>query len=367
MKLFFTLLLFSLSVDSKNFSHFVTEEFSFNSEKNEKLNGIISRPSGGKAQSIIIITHSYGPTDVVAGNQFKKFRSEFTSRGISVVVWDKPGCGESEGEFNINQPVESSADEISAAIKVLRETNEPGSDQIGLYGGSRAGWIAPLVINQEGSNIKFWISISGTDPYENWDYLIRSSLEIAGYSSSEVDTVVKSLANGNWLFSSGATYDDYLKASKAYRQDKIVQKISGKTYIDHEAGSKEYEDDKKLYYENQKKWVSSGSVFDKEVGLTVVIKDFESMLDSFSIPVLAIFGDKDKNVDWRKTKALYERTLGSDLTVKVFENADHALRLSKTGGFLESQQKEYRKYPQVEGFYEVMVDWACSKEFCYMP
>jgi pimeloyl-ACP methyl ester carboxylesterase len=363
--LLLTLILFSLSAHSMNASHFVSEEFSLYSQKNEKLSGIISRPLNKKAQSIVIITHSYGPTNVVAGDQFKKFRSEFTARGISVVVWDKPGCGESEGEFDINQPVQSSAEEIIAAIKVLRETNEPGAEQIGLYGGSRAGWIAPLAIDQEGSNIKFWISVSGTDPYENWDYLIRSSLEIAGYSSAEVQTVTKSLSNGNLLFASGATYEEYLEASEAYKQDKIVQKITGNEYIKHETDSVEYKEDKKRYYENQQKWISNGRIFDKEAGLTVVIEDFESMLKSFSIPVFAIFGDKDKNVDWRKTKALYERAFGANLTVKVFENADHALRLSKTGGFLESQQKEYRNYPQVEGYYDVMLEWVCSKEFCY--
>lgn len=64
------------------------------------------------------------------------------------------------GEFDINQPVDSSAEEVVSAIHALRKKKEGGSERIGLWGVSRAGWIAPLVIKQEPS-VKFLISVSG--------------------------------------------------------------------------------------------------------------------------------------------------------------------------------------------------------------
>ncbi len=346
-------------------SHFTTDEFFFSTNNNEKLNGIVSRPIGQDAKSIVIVAHSYGSTNVVKGNEYNQLRSQLTSKGISVVIWDKPGCGKSEGEFDINQSVKSSANEILDAIKYLRQKNEPGLDQIGIFGGSRGGWIAPLAINEETSNIKFWISVSGTDAYENWDYLIRSSLEIEGYSQSEIDDIYGSLVSGNRVFWNGGDYVEYLAASKLYKQNKTIKKITGEEYIEYKPGSKEYETDKKLYKQNQKKSLSNGHSFDDEAGLVVVVKDFEKMLSSFSIPVLAIFGGKDKNVDWRSTKALYEKAFGEKLTVKVYENADHALRLSKTGGYLESQEKSYQDYPYVDGFYDVILEWLCSNGFCH--
>ncbi|WP_395377551.1 alpha/beta hydrolase family protein [Marinicella sp. W31] len=345
-------------------SHFETEEFYFVTSNNEKLSGIISRPKEFDAKSIIMVAHSYGATNVVEGNQYHNFRSQLTSKGITVVIWDKPGCGKSEGEFDINQPVKSSAIEISNAIKYLRQENEPGSDQIGIWGSSRGGWIAPLAINEEQSNIKFWISVSGTDAYENWDYLIRSSLEIEGYSKPEIDKIYGSLVDGNRLFWNGGDYDEYLKAIKLYKQNETVQRITGEKYVELVPGSKAYESDRTLYYQNRKKWLSNGYSFDEEAGLVVVVKDFENILSSFSIPVLAIFGGKDKNVDWRSTKALYEKTMGSNLTVKIYEKADHALKLSETGGYLESQEKSYQKYPYVDDYYEVMLGWLCANEFC---
>lgn len=124
-------------------SMFTTEKFWFKSS-GKYLSGIISRPKNIKVNAIVIIVHGYGRTNVVEDDWYHEFRSKFTSKGISVLVWDKPGCGKSEGEFDINQPVASSADEVVSAMCALRKEKEAGSDQIGLWGGSRAGWIAPL-------------------------------------------------------------------------------------------------------------------------------------------------------------------------------------------------------------------------------
>jgi len=44
---------------------------------------------------------------------------------------------------------------------------------------------------------------------------------------------------------------------------------------------------------------------------------------------MAIFGEKDTNVDWRKTVALYRETTGSavgaDLTIRTFPDGNHGI------------------------------------------
>ncbi len=349
-------------------SEMSTDGFSFVSMKDERLDGLISRPGEGEAESIVIIVHGYGPTNVVAGDHYRNFRSKFTEKGMSVVVWDKPGNGKSEGEFDINQPIVSSAEEILSAIKALRQSNEPGSDRIGLWGVSRAGWIAPVAIQRDPS-IRFWVSVSGTDAYENWGYFLRSNLEIAGYASDDIDTIYNAWVDKNRLFWTGGDYESYLMVSKPFWQDEYVQKLTGKPYVEHKPGSPGYEEDLKLYEEYRQKWLSEGNTFDEESGLQISVPEFDQVLESISIPVLAIFGDNDKNVDWRKTKALYEKTIGqqdnSDLTIKVFEGADHNLKMSKTGGYLEmQQQEEYWSNPTASGFYDVMMTWVCDQGFC---
>ncbi len=355
-----------ISIGAKASVEYTTEEFSFKSA-GASLNGIISRPENGEATAVAIIVHGYGPTNVVEGDWFRQIRSKFTAKGISVLVWDKPGRGKSEGEFDINQPIESSAEEVLSAVSALKQKKEPGSDRIGLLGFSRAGWIAPLAISQE-PGIKFWISVSGTDAFENWGYLLRSNLELEDYSSSEIDTVYDEWINGNLIFNSGGSYEKYLSASRTYRKNEMVQKLSGQQYVEHKPGSGEYEAARKLYLKNQKKYMSEGHAFDSESGLPIVVSNFNQVLKSVSIPVLAIFGDNDRNVDWRKTRKLYESTIGSNensnLSAKIFENADHNIRMTKTGGYLEVQNKDYWKTPYARGYYEAMVEWLCSNGFC---
>ena len=362
--LLLTLMLISFDADSSE--GFSTDEFKFSVE-GKSLSGLISRPTDIEASSIVIIIHGYGRTNVVSGNWYQGLRSRLTSQGISVFVWDKPGCGKSEGEFDINQPVESSADEVVSAIYALRKKKEAGSEQIGLWGTSRAGWIAPLAIKQE-PGVKFWISISGTDGFENWGYLLRSNLELAGHSQSEIDVLHKGWVDGNRIFSSGGGYEDYTAATNNFWSNELVQKLTGREYIEHLRGSKEYVQARELYLKNQKDYMAEGHVFDKESGLEVVVKDFDQVLKTISSPVLAIFGGNDKHVDWKKTKKLYESTLGlrknARLSIKVFPNADHNLKMSKTGGYFESHNPDYWELPYADGYYGIMVEWLCLNGFC---
>ena len=143
-----------------------TQKFGFVSNGN-RLSGLVDVPAGGAAQAMIVIIHGYGKTDIAGRTSYYDLRSRFTQLGISTLIWDKPGCGESKGNFDADQPVESSAREVLDAIRRARESKLAGSQKTGLWGISRAGWIAPLAITQD-PKIAFWISVSGTDDKENF-------------------------------------------------------------------------------------------------------------------------------------------------------------------------------------------------------
>lgn len=359
-------LMLSSLLSHANAADYETSGFSFVSS-GKVLDGIISRPAGRDATSILILVHSYGPTNVVAGDRFKDIRAKFTAEGISVVVWDKPGCGNSEGTFDINQPIESSAIEVVDAVAALEAAGEAGADQIGLMGASRGGWIAPLAISKR-PDISFWISVSGTDNFENWGYLLRSNMALEGYSPAETIIVYNEWINGNLIFNEGGSYEQYLSATRNFRQNAFVQRITGQTYVEHAPGTPEYSKAREEYVAAQTQHQAKGIRYDDETGLPIVVQGFDQVLSSIAVPVLAIFGDNDKHVNWRTTKALYERTIGakdpSRLTIKVFEGADHALRMGKTGGFFEPHSPEYWDLPYADGYYETMIKFVCTNGFC---
>jgi len=72
------------------------------------------------------------------------------------------------------------------------------------------------------------------------------------------------------------------------------------------------------------------------------------MLARVHVPVLAIFGEKDRNVNWRSTVALYSQTIGKNakasLTIRTFPDGDHNLQQAGTGGLREMLEMSHLPY-----------------------
>lgn len=333
--------------EKKAYERFQTDTLAFEAN-GKKLVGLFDRPLHPKPVATIIIVHGYGKTNVVEDNWYYDLRSRFAGIGINTLVWDKPGCGRSEGVFDIDQPVESSAREVVAAVRALQETNMAGTEHIGLWGISRAGWIAPLAIQEEAS-IAFWISVSGTDDKENARYLLESNLPLEGRTPEETALLVsewQAQFNAAWQ---GGSYEQYLQAAPNLRSDPFIKFMGW----GGQASEEEF-----LAYQDQ--FERGELVVDEQAELMVYVPAFEDILASIDVPVLALFGEKDTNVNWRNTAALYEKTLGANpaasLTIKTFPNANHNLKKSKTGGIREMLEQSGNT-PYTEEYYPTMFFW----------
>ncbi len=322
-----------------------TEKFEFQFE-NKTLRGLIESPIDRKASAIVIIIPGSGKTDFVRGNWYSELRDKFVQAGLTVCLWDKMGCGDSEGEFDNQQPVENSAQEAFSAIQEIKKINEYKNLKIGFWGISRAGFICPLVY--ELYPFDFWISVSGTDDKESFGYLLKSNLIIYGKSEKEAGILYKSWKKGHRIFCKGGNFEDFYQATLPLMQDSLCQKLYG-------FSPEITEEDKELYYSNQKKVVH----FDKKTGLQIYVPNFETTLSKINCPVLAIFGENDSQVDWRKTKKLYENTLGEKtpdlLTIKTFEHCNHSLQKCDSCGIGEDLSKY--NWSACDGYYETMTDW----------
>jgi len=93
--------------------------------------------------------------------------------------------------------------------------------------------------------------------------------------------------------------------------------------------------------------------------LAIMVDEFETTLGRITIPVLAIFGEKDSQVNWKSTLKLYRKTIGNEpkgsLTVKTFPNGNHTLQKCKTGGINEDLEKFGHAF--CEGYFEAMGTW----------
>ncbi len=93
-----------------------TEEFVFE-YNSKKYNGLLDLPTDQKPSAILVMIHGHGKTNVVEKKLYAELRSKFASAGLAVCIWDKAGCGKSEGEYDHNQTVQSSAKEALAAVE----------------------------------------------------------------------------------------------------------------------------------------------------------------------------------------------------------------------------------------------------------
>ncbi|QEC53630.1 hypothetical protein EDD80_1253 [Anseongella ginsenosidimutans] len=92
-----------------------------------------------------------------------------------------------------------------------------------------------------------------------------------------------------------------------------------------------------------------------------VVRDFDGMLSGLDIDVLALFGEKDTSVDWRKTKRLYETTIGwntgATLTVRTFPDCNHSMNVSATGSVREVEGMPLDAGEKCKGYYETQIEW----------
>lgn len=350
------LFVFAILTATSLSSQVISEPFEFQFE-NKTLRGLIEKPKNKASKAIVIIIPGYGKTNFVEGKWYSRLRNKFTDIGLTVVLWDKMGCGKSEGTFDSQQPVENSALEVYAAIQQIKKLKVEGSENIGLWGLSRAGWICPLI--NELHPIDFWISVSGPDDKENFGYLLKKNLTIAGKKESEVEKLYNSWMLGHKIYATGGSYKDYIKARIPITQDSLCKKLFGFKEV------KEITDeDRNRYLKNQKSYVSKGH-FDIDSGLWAYLDDFDKTLNKLNCPVLALFGREDSQINWRKTKQLYENTIGKNpkasLKIKVFDNCNHTLQKCKTCGFREDLSDFNWAY--CDGYFDIMEQWLRKEDF----
>ncbi|UOY05074.1 alpha/beta hydrolase [Muricauda sp. SCSIO 64092] len=337
-------LLSSFFVCAQSQNHLIDFEF-----EGVTLNGIMTSPKNATPKGLVLIVHGSGRTKAVAQDWYADVREAISKAGYATFMYDKQGCGQSGGTFDYNQPVQNSAQEVIAAIRALKAQQIPGSQTIGLWGISRAGWINPLVINQY-PDIAFWISVSGVYARENFNYLLEQNLLLDGLSKDSVALLVHEWAEGNRIAHAGGSFEAARAATQNLRKNAFFNRFTNGNEITRE----EYETFQEGFMKEE---------FDEATGQQIHVPNFKDVLSNSNCPVLALFGEKDKNVDWQKTKALYKETMGKHhrLTIKTFPDANHNVFQCRTGGFFEFQDNDL-PYIRPEGFLETLTDWLEALE-----
>lgn len=290
--------------------------------------GYLDEPDNRPPEGLIVLIPGHGCTSVVGGDTLKSHRQALIEIGWATAIWDRAGCGGSGGEYDHSQPVEDSALEAIAALDAIRAMGRPGFDTLGIWSVSRGGWIAPLAIEKDGG-IDFWISVSGPSHLENFPYMLETNIRLDGRSAEQAEKARDAwLAAQRLVHEPDVSFETYLEETRAMFEDPWF-----KRHFDADPPSRaEFETSRASAGEDP-------NAYDPETGLPIAVEDFDRTLESLDIPVLAVLGDKDSQVDWRRTREFYRHTLGQDpeseLTLRVLEDCNHAMRTAETGAWRE--------------------------------
>lgn len=333
------------------FSQPVAEPFTF-SHDDIGYAGVVERPAGRAPHGMVVIIPGHGCTNVIGGNQYRTFRDRLTSAGWAVALWDRAGCGGSEGEYDHDQSVQSSAAEAVSAVERLRAKDAPGTHNLGFYSFSRGGWIAPLAM-QSLADIAFWITVSGPNRLENYPYMLRTNWRIRGLAEAETDRLVEEwITHYRMLHQPEVSYATYVDATRnLFANDYFVEAFYDRPTREEFAA-----------IQNDKRKMDVQ--FDPETGIEIKAPGFADVLASLDVDALAIFGEKDTVVNWRRTRALYRRTLGADpestLTVRTLPNCDHGTRVVETGARGEDLSADGLGQ-RCPGLYPAIEDWLAER------
>ena len=256
--------------------------------------------------TLVLLVHGDGPADRYSGGGYLPLVSSLLDSGLAVFSWDKPGVGESEGNW-LSFSMADRARLAAMALAAAKEQPELRMSPAGFLGFSQAGWVLPILA-EEPAQGDFFVIVGGA---VNWlrqaGYYTRRRLELAGADLKTIDeALAQDARDGQTFLDRDFSYQDYLDSG----MDKVPMPEDRFAFAHRNAAS------------------------DSSASLTVV-----------SAPVLTVHGGEDLNVDPYFNSGVYRKTLKARNPGNRFvivPNATHALLRAEAFNYqLEGQMPSW--------------------------
>lgn len=292
------------------------QEVSFKSN-GFKLVGDLRLPAVGDTHPAVIMVHGSGDATRNGAVPFAPMIEIFLRNGYAVFSWDKPGSGESSGAFDGEHMLAQRATILADGIEFLAGHPAIDSNRIGLWGISQAGWVMPLALDLS-DDAAFMIVVSGgaEDSIEQMTYQVSQRVICDGGSLGQAALVEQ-------YGSQAARTTSYA----AYREAMDI--LIGIPGVNEYAGLEIAEED------DWQPWPRDIDAF---------IDPMDTM-EHTTIPVLAFYGELDRNIDPVQGAEAYEAALqtagNQDYHIEVIPGVGHVLMPTKTGCIGESGGSGY--------------------------
>lgn len=312
--------------------NYLSQNISFMTSDNLKLEGTLTLPKTGGNFPIVIIVSGSGPQnrdgDMFGHKPYFVIADYLTNNGIGVLRFDERGVDKSEGNFEI-ATIDILASDVSSAVQYLKSRKDLKIKKIGLIGHSIGGIVAPKVASMDKS-INFIVLMAA--PAVNGNELMllqKATLEKSmGLDDSQI-------AQGQNLVK--GAYDIIINSNL---QSSIL-KDSLNSFYTNKYG--------KIIPQNQRESIVNQITTNEVLSL---IRSKPSMyLKKIQCPVLALNGDKDFQVPSKYNlpliKMIIEKNGNRNVTTIEMEKLNHLFQECKTGMLSEYSQIEQTIAPNL--------------------
>lgn len=288
------------------------------------LNGTLTKPDTTGPYPVVIAAHTSA-----AGTRdfgvYQHLAQVLPPCGVAVFLFDRRGSGKSTGKFETASFFDLAAD-MQASIDILKLRSDIDTKQIGLWGMSQGGWIAPLTAVKS-ADVAFVAAISaaGVSPAEQMSYSAEFELREKGFSDKAISQMLKLRG----------LVDDYFRGSA--KRAELQEKLN--VYRNEAWFSLAYLDGPLPENPTTEKWYQE--------------MDFDPIpsIQNIDVPVLLLYGERDPWVPIPKSIARWEEFGPKDLTIHQIKDANHFM-ISISDSGLQGDQG-----PLVEEYSTILTQW----------
>lgn len=316
---------------------FVEEELSFESD-GVRLAGTLIRPDVAGPLPAAVVLPGSNWTDREAGRRDAEILASF---GLATLIYDKRGQGESGGEATV--PFRQTARDAAAAVAHLAGRDDVIADQIGLTGRSRGGWFAPLgaTLAPQVAFVVLFVP-PAVSPAAQETTRRLNLLAGEGYSAEQIEAA-RAMLQAAWRYAAtGEGWEEFVRLRRQAEASELPEEI----FEPAEEDDPEWE------------WTRLNMAYDPIPAL-----------ESLQVPLVALFGEADRNVvvadNLPAMRAALERAGNPDFELVVVPRADHGLREVTAGSDLPPHRRVgfgSAGWPKVAGWLGERFDLASDSQ-----
>lgn len=314
------------TVEARRHVFYTEEDVRFTSTTADIAGSLLLPATPGPHPALVMIHGSGGATRDV----LRPFADHFARNGVAVLITDKRGVGASTGDA-ARATFDDLADDALAGVAYLRGRGDIRADAIGLHGISLGGWVAPLAATRS-RDVAFVVveSAPALTPREHERLRVESQLRADGFGHEDI---ARALAFMDLKFEVARTGEGWERLQRQMQNDAAW-----------------------LPYTNPPTSLESLRWhWDHIFGYDPV-----PALTRLEVPMLVLYGGRDAVVPPRVHRRRMEEALAAagrhDVTIKVFDEANHGFFEAVTGG-----RREHASLTGfVDGYFEQRTAWVLS-------